>query len=94
MEFYIEKVYCNLKKLFSTKCVSTSKKDTLFSFREKSLYSVYFLVFNQNIEINRKLFKKLTFGVKSYFFFRKRYGFLLKVVNLRKTLTKGSFMRF
>ena len=37
--------------------------------------------------------KKVTFGVKS-FFFRKRDGFPLKNVDLRKTLKKGSFMHF
>ena len=39
------------------------------------------------------MIKKGTFGVKSYFF-RKRDGFPLKVVNLQKTLKKGSFMQF
>ena len=60
---------------------------------KENLYSVYFLVFNQNIEINRKLLKN-DFRCKIIFFFRKRDGFPLKVVNLRKTLKKGSFMRF
>ena len=36
--------------------------------------------------------KKVTFCV--VFFFRKRDGFPLKNVNLRKTLKKGSFMQF
>ena len=61
MEIYIEKVYCNMKKLFCTKYFQTSKKlkmGTMYSFREKNVYSVYFLVFNQNIEMNRKLLKK------------------------------------
>ena len=35
----------------------------------------------------------MTFGVKSHFF-RKGDGFPLKVVNIRKTLKNGSFMRF
>ena len=39
------------------------------------------------------MIKIVTFGVKSYFF-RKKDGFPLKVVNLRKTLKKGLFMRF
>ena len=60
---------------------------------KENVYSVYFLVFNQNIEVNRKLLKEVTLGVKSYFC-RQRDGFPLKVVNLRKTLKKGSFMRF
>ena len=67
--------------------------DTLYSFREKNVHSVYFLVFNQNIEFNKKIIKKVTLSVKSYFF-RKRDGFPLKLVYLRKTLKKGSLMRF
>ena len=39
------------------------------------------------------MIKKVTFGVK-YYFFRKRDDFPLKVVNFRKTLKKGSFMQF
>ena len=39
------------------------------------------------------MIKKVTFGVNS-FFFRKSDGFPLKVVNIRKTLKKGWFMRF
>ena len=38
MEFYKEKVYCNMKKLFSTKCFKRPKSlkmVTLYSFREK-----------------------------------------------------------
>ena len=50
---------------------------------KENVNSFYFLVFYQNIEINRKLLKQVTFGIKSYFF-RKRDGFPLKVVNLRK----------
>ena len=46
MEFYIEKVYCNMKKLFST--VSEIE----------NVYNVYFIVFNHKLEINRKLLKK------------------------------------
>ena len=42
MEFYIEKVYCNMKKLFSTKCVLTSKK-------VKNGYFVQFLRKKMNI---------------------------------------------
>ena len=61
--------------------------------KKENVYSVYFLVFNENIEINRKLLKKVTFGVKSYFF-RKRDGFPLKVENLRKTLKKGHLCGF
>ena len=49
--------------------VQKGKKWILCTVSEKeNVYSVYFLVFNQNIEINRKLLKKVTFGVKSYFF--------------------------
>ena len=40
------------------------------------------------------MIKKVSFGVKSYIFFRKRECFPLKVVNHRKTLKKGLFMRF
>ena len=62
MEFYIEKVYCNMKSSFLQNVFKRPKRlkmDTLYSFRErKNVYSVYFLVFNQNIENNRKLFKK------------------------------------
>ena len=55
-------------------------KMDLYTVSEKvNVYSVYFLVFNQNIVIKRELLKKVTFGVKSYFF-RKRDGFPLKVV--------------
>ena len=50
---------------------------------KENVYNIYFLVFNQNIEIYKKSLKKVTFGVKSYFF-RKRDGFPLKVVNIRK----------
>ena len=58
------------------------------------MYIVFiFFFFNQSIEIYRKLFKKVTFGVKSYFF-RKRDGFPLKEVNLRKTLKKGHLRGF
>ena len=60
MEFYIEKVYCNMKSSFLQNVFKRPKRlkmDTLYSFREKNVYSVYFLVFNQNIEINRKLLK-------------------------------------
>ena len=60
-------------------CLNVEKRlkiDTVYSFREKNVYSVYFLVFNQNIEINRKLLKKVTFGVKSYIFFEKEMVFL------------------
>ena len=35
---------------------------------KENVYSVYFLVFNQDIEVNRKLLKKVILGVKSYFF--------------------------
>ena len=59
MEFYIEKVYCNMKSSFlqnEFKRPKRLKMDTLYSFRKKNVYSVYFLVFNQNIENNRKLF--------------------------------------
>ena len=63
MEFYIEKVYCNMKKLFSTKNFQTSKKVKNGYFVNKvsekeNVYCFYFLVFNKNIEINRKLLKK------------------------------------
>ena len=68
--------------------------DTLYSVREKNVYSVYFLVFNQNIEINRKLLKKSDFQCKIIYFFCKRDGFPLNIVDFRKTLKKGSFMRF
>ena len=51
-----------MKKLFSTNVFKRPKRlkmDTLYSFRgKKNLYSDYFLVFNQNIEINKKLLKK------------------------------------
>ena len=55
---------------------------------KENVYGVYFLVFNQNIEINRKLLKKSDFWCKIIYFFRKRECFPLKVVNLRKTLKK------
>ena len=61
MEFYIEKVNCNMKSCFLQKVFKRPKRlkmDTLYSFREKNVYSFYFVVFNQNIEINRKLLKK------------------------------------
>ena len=85
-----------MKKLFSQNVFKLPErlKWILCTVSEKeNVYSDYFLVFNQNIEINRKLLKKVTFSVKSYFF-RKRDGFPLKVVNFRKTLKKGSFMWF
>ena len=55
------KVYCNIKKFFLQNLFKRPKRlkmGTLYSFREKNVYSFYFLVFNQNIEINRKLLKK------------------------------------
>ena len=56
-----------MKKLFSTKlCLNVQKvlKWILCRVSEKeNVYNVYFFVFNQNIEINRKLLKKVTFGV-------------------------------
>ena len=70
--FYIEKVYFNMKKLFSTKCVLTSKKvknGYFVQFQRKEMYKVFIcFFFNQNIEINKKLSKKVTIGLKSYFF--------------------------
>ena len=47
MEFYIEKVYRNMKKLFSTKCVKTSKnvKYAYFvQFHRKKMYILLFLI--------------------------------------------------
>ena len=61
MEFNIEKGYWNMKNCFLQNVFKRPKRlkmDTLYSFRERNLYSVYFLIFNQNIEINRKLLKK------------------------------------
>ena len=62
MEFYIENVYCNMKKLFSTECVIRPKKvknGYYVQFQKKRMYTVFiFFFFNQNIEINRKLLKK------------------------------------
>ena len=67
MEFYIEKIYCNMKKVvFYKMCLNVQKnlKWILFTVSEKeNVYSV-------------------------------RDGFPLKVVNLQKTLKKGSLMRF
>ena len=63
---------CFLQNVF--KRPKRLKMDTLYISEKESAYSVHFLVFNQNIEINRKWFKKVTFGVKS-FFFRKRDDF-------------------
>ena len=61
-EILDRKVYCNMKKLFSTKlCLNIQKvlKWILCTVSEKeNVYNVYFFVFNQNIEINRKLLKK------------------------------------
>ena len=75
--------------------VQKGEKWILCTVSEKeNVYSVYFLVFNQNSDINRKLLKKSDFWCKIIYFFRKRDDFPLKVVNLRKTLKKGSFMRF
>ena len=48
MEFYKEKVYCNMKKLFSTKCVSTSKKvknGYFVQFQRKKMYIVFNFLF-------------------------------------------------
>ena len=72
--------------------MSKKIKNGYFLVSEKeNVYSVYFLVFNQNIEIKRKWLKN-DFWCK-IIFFRKRDGFPSKVVNLRKTLEKGSFMQ-
>ena len=79
MEFYIEKVYCNMKSSFPQnvfKCPKRLKMDTLYSFREKKCIYIYFLVFNQNIENNRKLLKKSDFWCKIIFFFVKEMNFL------------------
>ena len=77
-------------------CLNVQKgcKCILCTVSEKeNVYSVYFLVFNQNIEINRKLFKKLLL-LSNHIFSRKRDGFPLKEVNLRKTLKIRSFIWF
>ena len=79
MAFYIENVYCNMKKLFSKNVFKRPKRlkmDTLYRVREKNVYSVYFLVFIQNIENNRKLLKKSDFWCKIIFFFAKEMVFL------------------
>ena len=60
---------------------------------KENVYSVYFPVFNQNIEINRKLLKS-DFWCKIIYFFRKRHGFHLKVVSLRNPLKKGHLWGF
>ena len=80
MEFYIEKVYRNMKNLFFYKmCLNVQKgqKWILCTVSEKeNVYSVYFLVFNLNIDINRKLLKKSDFWCKIIFFFVKEMVFL------------------
>ena len=48
MEFYIEKVYCNMKQLFATKCVLTSKKvknGYFVQFQGKKMYIVFIFLF-------------------------------------------------
>ena len=55
------------------------------------MYIVFIFLFLIKTLKSIENYKKVTFGVKSYFF-RKRDGFPLKVVNFRKTLKKGSFM--
>ena len=62
MEFYIEKIYCNMKKLFSTKCVKTSKnvKYAYFvQFHRKKMYILLFLI---------KTLKSIENDLKSDFF--------------------------
>ena len=62
--------------------------DTLYSFRERNLYSVYFLVFNQNIEIQRKLRKNSLLDVKGYFYFLREDGFDIKNCKTLKNVEK------
>ena len=52
-----------------------------------------FLFLIKTLKLIENYLKKVTFCVKSYFF-RKRHGFPLKVVNIRKILKKWSFMMF
>ena len=48
MEFYIEKVYCNMKSSFLQNVFKRPKRlkmDTLYSFREKKMYIVFIFLF-------------------------------------------------
>ena len=69
-----KKGYCNMKKFFST--FLNVQKWVLYIVSEKeNVYSVYFLVFNQNFEINSKLLKN-DFSCKIKIFFVKQRVFL------------------
>ena len=57
------------------------------------MYIVFIFLFLIKTLKSIENYKKVTFGVK-FFFFRKRDGFPLKNVNLRKTLKKVSFIQF
>ena len=68
---YIEKLYGNMKKLFSTKCVLTSKKvknGYFVQFQRKKMYIVFLFLFLIKTLKSIENDKKVTFGVKSYFF--------------------------
>ena len=58
------------------------------------MYIVFIFLFLIKTLKSIENLKKSDFWCKIQYFFRKRDGFPLKVVNLRKTLKKGSFMRF
>ena len=61
-------------------CLNVQKWILCTVSEKENVYSVYFLVFNQNIEIERKLLINSLLDVKTYFYFLNEDGFDVKIL--------------